>query len=93
MDQCPECGFDYRPERAPEAAATIRRGAADLAAALTAGVDPARRRSPQQWSPLEYACHVRDVLLVQRERVLLARRVDRPVLTTMGRDERVAHDG
>ena len=45
------------------------------------------------WSPLEYACHVRDMLLVQRERVLAARRLDRPVSTPMGRDERVEHDG
>jgi hypothetical protein len=36
---------------------------------------------------------VRDVLLVQRERVLAARRVDRPSLEPMGRDERVEHDG
>jgi hypothetical protein len=33
------------------------------------------------------------VLLVQRERVLLARRVDHPSVVTMGRDERVEHDG
>jgi hypothetical protein len=34
-----------------------------------------------------------DVLLVQRERVLAARRMDRPDCPTLGRDERVAHDG
>ena len=45
------------------------------------------------WSPLEYGCHVRDVLLVQRERVLAARRMDRPTFDPMGRDERVEHDG
>jgi len=32
-------------------------------------------------------------LLVQRERVLAARRRDRPVAEPMGRDERVEHDG
>ena len=42
---------------------------------------------------LEYCCHVRDVLLVQRERVLLALREDRPDVATMGRDERVEADG
>ena len=51
------------------------------------------RRQPQTWSPLEYGCHLRDVLLVQRERVLTARRVDRPSFEPMGRDERVEHDG
>jgi hypothetical protein len=33
------------------------------------------------------------VLLVQRERVLAVRRVDRPSFDVMGRDERVEHDG
>ncbi|HET6919421.1 MAG TPA: DinB family protein [Jiangellaceae bacterium] len=55
--------------------------------------DVRARRQAQTWSPLEYACHVRDVLLVQRERVLTARRQDRPSLDSMGRDERVEHDG
>ena len=45
------------------------------------------------WSPLEYACHVRDMLLVQRERLLTARRLDKPVCEPMGRDERVELDG
>ncbi|WP_369741508.1 DinB family protein [Mycobacterium servetii] len=51
------------------------------------------RPSMHVWSPLEYACHVRDLLLAQRERVLAARRQDRPVAEPMGRDERVEHDG
>ncbi|MET9959563.1 DinB family protein [Streptomyces sp. NPDC006326] len=52
-----------------------------------------RRPAPQVWSPLEYACHMRDVLLVQRERLLTARRCDTPVAEPMGRDERVELDG
>jgi hypothetical protein len=56
-------------------------------------IDLRTRCQPQTWSPLEYGCHLRDVLLVQRERVLAARRVDRPSLDPMGRDERVVHDG
>ncbi len=52
-----------------------------------------RRSTPHMWSPLEYACHMRDVLLAQRERVLAARRLDTPVAEPMGRDERVEHDG
>jgi hypothetical protein len=44
------------------------------------------------WSALEYACHVRDVLRVQRERVRLAQTEDRPELTPMGREERVERD-
>lgn len=54
--------------------------------------DPAilrSRPSPDVWSALEYACHVRDVLEVQRDRLLLALAEDRPTFVPMGRDERV----
>jgi hypothetical protein len=58
------------------------------------GADELRRRpGPEVWSPLEYACHLRDVFLVQRERVITARRVERPAVPPMGRDERVDYDG
>lgn len=94
MDRCAQCGFD-RDAPVPDGIATsIVAGAGELAGILREpGHDLARRRSPGQWSPLEYGCHLRDVLLVQRERVLLARRRDLPALEPMGRDERVAHDG
>jgi len=85
-DRCDECGFVYVPEEsdgAGPAIAVLRDPAADVA----------RRRATGTWSPLEYGCHLRDVILVQRERVLLARQVERPSLTPMGRDDRVEHDG
>src|SRR5690606_39586673 len=47
------------------------------------------RPSPEVWSPLEYAAHVRDVLEVQRERVMVALLHDAPTFEPMGRDERV----
>jgi hypothetical protein len=56
-------------------------------------IDLRVRRQPAVWSPLEYGCHLRDMLLVQRERVLAARRRDRPGCPQSGRDDRVAHDG
>lgn len=37
--------------------------------------------------------HVRDVLLMQRERVVAARSLDRPSFNPMGREERVQYDG
>ncbi|MFC7406691.1 DinB family protein [Georgenia alba] len=43
-----------------------------------------------RWTSVEYGGHVRDMLLVQRDRVLLARREDVPEAAPMGRDERVA---
>ncbi|HET9875269.1 MAG TPA: DinB family protein [Mycobacterium sp.] len=94
MDRCDGCGFEYHEEAAPEAPGEILTGARALAAIIgKPGVDARTRRGPEQWSPLEYACHVRDLLLVQRERVLAARWVDGPSFAPMGRDERVELDG
>src|SRR4051794_40066813 len=95
MTSCQECGFGYVLE-SPEGFAGQVRTAADAYSEilLTAPEETLRRRpEPGTWSPLEYACHVRDVLLVQRERVLAARRTVTPVAEPMGRDERVEHDG
>ncbi len=94
MADCDRCGFHYRLAEAEAAGPRIRTGAAALAALLgRAGAGVRTRPAADVWSPLEYACHVRDMLLVQRERVLLVRREDRPRFTPMGRDERVEHDG
>ncbi len=94
MHHCDECGFTYDLATAPGAAQAIVGGADEVAQLLADGTaDVAVRRHADLWSPLEYGCHVRDVLLVQRERVLLARLQDRPSFAPMGREERVDHDG
>ena len=93
MDRCSECGFEYELADAPEAGASIIVGAAALGAVLTSGGEVRTRREPDVWSPLEYGCHVRDVLLVQRERVIAARVLDCPTFHPMGRDERIEYDG
>jgi hypothetical protein len=94
MDHCDECGFDYDLSEALTAGPAILDGVVGLADLLGNGTTDLRtRRTPGTWSPLEYGCHVRDVLIVQRERVLAARRVDCPTFDPMGRDERVDHDG
>ena len=94
VHRCPECGFDHDLARAIEAPASIVEGSMEFVELLREhGAEVRTRHSPEVWSPLEYACHLRDVFLVQRERVLLARRRDRPTMEPMGRDERVDHDG
>lgn len=95
MQRCEECGYTYDLEAAPQAREAIRAGTAQLAGLLTTTEHDAlaRRPAPGVWAPLEYACHLRDMLLTQRERVLLARRVDTPQCVPMGRDERVGHEG
>lgn len=95
VERCEECGYAYDLAAAARAGDEIEVGVAELAELLTT-TSPrtlAQRTEPQRWSPLEYACHVRDVLLTQRERVLLARRADIPSVVPMGRDERVVHEG
>lgn len=67
---CPECGFvagDVSPQDVP---ALVRDAGARFAAALDRpGVR--ERPAPDVWSPLEYACHVRDVCKVMRSRIEL----------------------
>lgn len=94
MDHCDECGFTYDLAQAQSAGPAIVDGVGELVLVLNdQGADLTSRHKPDVWSPLEYGCHVRDVLLVQRERVLAARRTERPSFDPMGRDERVEHDG
>jgi hypothetical protein len=93
-DRCPQCGFVYDLTQAAAAGEALNeRVSAAVAILGDREVDVRSRRQPAVWSPLEYGCHLRDMLLVQRERVLAALRVDRPDCTAMGRDERVVHDG
>jgi DinB superfamily len=94
MDACTGCGFTYELDLANQAGASIRAGAADFAGVLRRADTPMTARpEPAVWSIVEYGCHLRDVLLVQRERVLHARRAQQPACEPMGRDERVEHDG
>lgn len=46
------------------------------------------RPSPDVWSPVEYGCHLRDVLLAQRERLLLALVAEEPSFAPIYRDQR-----
>ncbi len=48
MERCGECGFEYDEAAAPEAAAVIRDGAAELAAILRLG--QAGLGSRREWS-------------------------------------------
>ena len=93
MYRCESCGFSYELDRAEGAGDRLLAGVLEMNDVVRRLDDPGVRPEPATWSPLEYLCHVRDVLLVQRERVLQARREDVPSFAPMGRDERVEHDG
>jgi DinB superfamily len=92
-EACERCGFSYHVDRA-EILSWMRSDTdAFLLRFREVGADDVRRRpQPDVWSPLEYACHVRDVLRVQRHRVLQAQRDDEPAFAPMRRDERVIED-
>jgi S-DNA-T family DNA segregation ATPase FtsK/SpoIIIE len=91
--RCAECGFAYELGR-DEIPARLVSGATAFTARLDALDTGARRARPAPgvWSPLEYACHVRDVLRVQAARVDLVQREHEPELVPMGRDERAIAD-
>lgn len=89
---CEECGFVYDELDANAISGVLRSFGSRYRAAL-AGADPgavAVRPEPATWSVVEYICHVRDLLLVQRDRAVLAQVEDRPSFARMYRDERVS---
>ncbi|MET7401892.1 DinB family protein [Dactylosporangium sp. NPDC005572] len=92
MERCEECGFDYAGVAAGEVSERLRGFGSRFGAALAGVADPRRRPAPAVWSPLEYTCHVRDVFVVQGERLALGLREDRPEFVPMGREERVVAD-
>ena len=69
---CPECGFDASDVPGPRVAGWVREKAACWPA-VCERADAGVRPTPGVWSPLEYACHVRDVCRVFESRVNLMR--------------------
>ena len=93
---CEECGFDYASLDEAAVPNALRAFGRRYRAPLTRGLpgealDELLRAHPRPgvWSALEYACHVRDVLSVQRSRVAQALAEDMPTFAPMKREERV----
>ncbi|MFZ0664491.1 MAG: DinB family protein [Acidimicrobiales bacterium] len=92
MEQCNECDFRYGdvdPDAVSESLKRLATEHAELLAESDVGATVRTRPAPTVWSALEYVCHVRDVLLIQRDRVILALVEDCPRFAPMYRDERV----
>lgn len=87
VTHCDECGFLYESVTGPELGAALRSNAARIGDVLVA-TGGRSRPAPDVWSPLEYGCHVRDVLLVQLGRVARGLAEDAPSFHPMGRDDR-----
>jgi hypothetical protein len=93
MFTCPDCEFTYGELPRHELVGRLEASGPELASRLVGDDAKLRaRRSADEWSPLEYACHVRDVLLMQRDRLYVALVEDEPSFKPMYREERVAFD-
>ena len=92
MKACPGCGFVLDDLAGADIGRALREVAPRFQVVLASHDDDRLRAhaNPSKWSALEYACHVRDVLLIQRDRVLLALVEERPEFPSMHREERVA---
>jgi hypothetical protein len=86
---CPECGYDATT--VDDIPGRTRAAVAVLQAAL-AGSDAANRPSADVWSPLEYACHVRDVCIVFGTRLAAMRGSDDPLFADWDQDETARAD-
>lgn len=95
-DRCGECGYAYGSVAEADGPGAIagmaRRYRIPLSRFLAGEDGTALLRAhplPGTWSALEYACHVRDVLEVQCQRIERGLVEDNPVLELMRREERV----
>lgn len=91
-ERCPQCGYDAASVTRAEIGDRVRAGVprwTELLAAPGAAVRPA----PEVWSPLEYACHVRDVQRVFAERVALILAEDDPQFENWDQDRTAEAEG
>jgi hypothetical protein len=88
---CPECGFDASIVSIDGVSELIRANAAQWPAVLNRP-DVRRRPRADRWSPLEYACHVRDVFVLFDRRLHLMLDEDDPTFANWDQDETAIAD-
>lgn len=76
--RCPECGLDCQGFARETVAGMVHANADAWQEVLVRRGDVRCRPSPGIWSALEYGCHVRDVLRLYNERLLLMLTADGP---------------
>ncbi len=91
---CPECGFDASSLPLVSVAPLLRANADAWVGVLRRPEAELRRQpSDDRWSPLEYACHVRDVCVLYQERLGLMLREDDPLYPNWDQDVTAVEDG
>jgi hypothetical protein len=88
---CPDCGLDPGAIDVADVPAVVRANASRWQAVL-ARSDVRRRPAPDVWSPLEYACHVRDVFRLFDTRLGLMLDHDDPRFADWNQDETAIAD-
>lgn len=83
--RCAGCGLDVSTIEGSELGPTLRTTVPRWRAVL-ARADVRLRPRPGVWSPLEYACHVRDALAVHGARLELILRTDAPLFEEWDQD-------
>ena len=84
-EPCPECGFVAADLDRGDLGRLLRDDAAGWVAVL-GRPEAVERPDPTTWSPLEYACHVRDVHRVFGERLALMLDEDEPTFPNWDQD-------
>jgi hypothetical protein len=88
---CPDCGLDARTVAGPQVAPRLRQNAARWPA-VCSRADVRVRPEPGVWSPLEYACHVRDVCRIMDSRVNLLLSQEDPIFESWDQDATAVSD-
>ena len=83
---CPECGFGAGTVSPHEIGQRVRAAATEWELVLLRP-DARNRPRPDVWSPLEYACHVRDVFRVYDRRLQRMLDEDNPGFQNWDQDE------
>lgn len=88
---CADCGFDASGV-APEAVAAGVRAATAAWPEVLQRPGATERPDPATWSPLEYACHVRDVCRLFERRMTLMLAEDDPLFENWDQDATAVRD-
>jgi len=91
-ERCHECGFETRSPSRSQLAPLTEDLTLRWVDAMRSTDLPRVRPAPAVWSPLEYACHVRDLFALASVRVVLMLSEDGPRFANWDQDEAALAD-